>query len=177
MAQCCAYLEALMIHFWALPRLNCRSSAVMGAGYRSTRLQQSGDFVVDAVFRLRPGDSDEALLRIAELNRRRRGSMPTLPNAGSIFRNPEGGYAGRLIDATGLKGTRMGQAQISDRHANVIVNLGGATAAEVMDLLALMHHRVLETSGVALDPEIVLCGSLRGAWRASSGNAGSHFLR
>ena len=145
--------------------------ADLGAGYRSTRLQQSGDFVIDAVLRLRPGDSDSALLRIAELNRRRRSSMPTLPNAGSIFRNPDGGYAGRLIDATGLKGTRMGQAQISDRHANVVVNLGGATAVEVMDLLVLMRRRVLETSGVELEPEIVLSGSLRCAWRASSGNA------
>lgn len=141
--------------------------ADLGAGYRSTRLQQSGDFVVDAVLRLRPGSSDRALRRIAELNRRRRSSMPTLANAGSIFRNPEGGYAGRLIEGAGLKGAQIGRAQISSQHANVIVNLGGASAGEVMELLVLMHRRVREASGVELEPEIVLTGSLRAAWYSS----------
>ena len=124
--------------------------------------------MVAALLRLTTGDAEAALLRLADLGRRRRGSMPSLPNAGSIFRNPEGDYAGRLIDLAGLRGVAIGGAQISDEHANVIVNQGGAAASDVIELMLLMHRRVFERFGVALDPEVVLTGNLRNEWRRRS---------
>ena len=82
--------------------------------------------VTSATFELTPGDSAAALARMHELNQRRWRSLPSgVPNAGSIFRNPEGDFAGRLIEQAGLKGESRGGAQISDKHANVIGNLGG----------------------------------------------------
>jgi UDP-N-acetylmuramate dehydrogenase len=80
-------------------------------------------------------------------------------NAGSIFKNPRGDHAGRLIDAAGLKGARAGRASISDRHANFIVNEGGARAVEVKALMDLAQRVVWERSGVWLEPEVQLVGS------------------
>ena len=77
---------------------------------------------------------------------------------GSMFKNPPGDYAGRLIDQAGLKGTRFGEAEISDLHANFFVNLGGASAADIYGLLQLAQKRVREQSGVKLEFEIVLLG-------------------
>jgi len=136
--------------------------------YRRTVLQGSGVVVASATFQLRTGDAPEALARIDELNRKRWASLPSgLPNAGSIFRNPAGDYAGRLIEAVGLKGRRSGDAQISPKHANVIVNLGGARADDVLELMIFARRTVLDATGVALEPEIVLEGSLRERWRAA----------
>ena len=110
-----------------------------------------------------------ALARIDELNRKRWASLPSgLPNAGSIFRNPAGDHAGRLIEAAGLKGRRSGGAQISPKHANVIVNLGGARADDVLALMVLARATVRDAFGVELEPEIVLEGSLRERWRPSA---------
>ncbi len=138
----------------------------LDASYRRTRLQGSGDIVTRASLQLARGDADMALERITELNRRRWSSLPSgLPNAGSVFRNPEGDYAGRLIEAVGLKGLRHGNAGISERHANVIVNHGGATAADVLALMAESYGSVQESFGVALEPEVELVGSLGRRWR------------
>ncbi len=87
------------------------------------------------------------------------------PNAGSVFRNPEGDHAGRLIELCGLKGRRGGGARISPKHANVIVNEKGATAADVLDLMLLARREVKRRFGVELRPELVLTGSLAGRWR------------
>jgi UDP-N-acetylmuramate dehydrogenase len=144
--------------------------ADLAAGYRSTRLQGSGAIVTRAVFRLRRGDAAVALARIEELNRRRRASLPSgLPNAGSVFKNPPGDFAGRLIEACGLKGRREGGAQISPKHANVIVNLGGASAHDVLTLMLAARGAVAALCAVELEPELVLAGGLGERWRVGVG--------
>jgi UDP-N-acetylmuramate dehydrogenase len=81
-----------------------------------------------------------------------------LPNAGSVFRNPPGGYAARLIQACGLKGTRVGQAQVSEVHANFIVNLGGASAADIEGLIERVEEKVEEMTNVRLIREVRIIG-------------------
>ncbi len=137
----------------------------LGASYRRTRLQGGDEIVTRASLKLTEGDAEAALERITELNRRRWSSLPSgLANAGSIFRNPEGDHAGRLIEAAGLKGLRRGGAEISSRHANVIVNQGGALAADVLHLMAKARAEVSSAFGVALEPEVELLGELRDRW-------------
>jgi UDP-N-acetylmuramate dehydrogenase len=121
--------------------------------------EAGGGIVLAAGFDLVPGDVAAMTAKAAGFLARRRASQPAEPSAGSIFRNPPGDYAGRLIEAVGLKGHRVGGAQISPRHANFIVNTGGATAADVLSLMELMRARVHEQFGVALVPEILLIGS------------------
>ena len=90
-----------------------------------------------------------------EQQARRRASQPLeSPNAGSVFKRPAGDYAGRLIEVCGLKGTRIGGAEVSTKHAGFIVNRGGATARDVKDLVELIQERVLTSSGVTLECEI-----------------------
>lgn len=140
------------------------------ARYRSTNLQGGSAVVVRATFRLREDDPAAALGRLRDFNRRRRESMPGgRPNAGSVFRNPDGDHAGRLIDACGLKGTRRGGAEISREHANVIVNTGEARAADVLELMELMHRSVSQRFGVLLEPELILAGDLRTRWESTVG--------
>jgi UDP-N-acetylmuramate dehydrogenase len=126
--------------------------------YRSARLPRPG-FIVAAGLRLRLSDEQAVLAenkRCLEEHKRR------LPfgwgSAGSVFKNPPGDAAGRLIDAAGLKGTRVGDAEVSTKHANVIVNVGQATAADVLGLMRLVRERVLEQQGVALEPEVQVIG-------------------
>ncbi len=134
--------------------------------YRQTILQKTGGIVTRAVLRLHRGDAEPALRRVAELNQKRWASLPSGPgNAGSIFKNPPGDFAGRLIEACGLKGARAGAAEISPKHANVIVNTGGARAADVLDLMLRARSAVRERFGVELQREIVLAGDLAEAWR------------
>ena len=133
--------------------------------YRATNLKASRAVVVRALFELAPGDPAALLARIDELNAKRWASLPSgQPNAGSIFKNPPGDYAGRLIEACGMKGERRGGAAISERHANVIVNLGGARAADVLALMAEARRRVADRFGVELVPEVILLGPLAARW-------------
>ena len=141
----------------------------LAPAYRSTALQGSGAVVVRALFRLRRGEAATALRRIDDWNARRRSSLPYgQPNAGSIFKNPPGDYAGRLIEAAGLKGRAIHDAQISPKHANVIVNTGAARAEDVFELMRAARDAVLAQSRVTLEPEIVLAGSLGARWRQLS---------
>ena len=140
------------------------------ARYRSTKLQGGSAVVVRATFQLREDDPAAALGRLRDWNRRRRESMPGgRPNAGSVFRNPDGDHAGRLIDACGLKGILRGGAEISREHANVIVNTGEARAADVLELMELMHRSVNQRFGVLLEPELILAGDLRPRWESTVG--------
>lgn len=161
-------IKDLLVHAWLVDRsggLRRIGVADLGAGYRSTLLQDGDEIVTRACFALERGEPAAALERIRELNRRRRASLPSgFPNAGSIFRNPPGDYAGRLIEAVGLKGRRRGDAEISERHANVIVNRGHALAADVLELMSQARRSVSERFGVVLEPEIVLTGGLRRQW-------------
>ena len=136
------------------------------AGYRSTCLEATGAIVTRALFELQPGEPAALQARIDELNTRRWAALPSgQPNAGSIFKNPPGESAGRLLDAAGLKGTNVGGALVSPKHANVIVNTGGATAADVVALMRQMRDRAAEEFGVRLEPEIVLLGGLGESFR------------
>lgn len=142
----------------------------LGAGYRSTALQGTGAIVTRARFRLVPADPETCVARIEDLNRRRWASLPMKePNAGSIFKNPPGDYAGRLIEACGLKGTAAGGARISPRHANVIVNAGGAKADDVLALMLRARRAVAERFGMRLEPEVILVGELGARWREEAG--------
>ena len=132
-----------------------------GLAFRYRRAELPRGFVVTAVrFRLRPDAPSDAAARLDDARARRLASQPQgRANAGSIFKNPPGDHAGRLIDAAGLKGTRAGRARISERHANVIVNEGGARAVDVKALMDLAQRAVWERSGVWLEPEVQLVGS------------------
>jgi UDP-N-acetylmuramate dehydrogenase len=142
-------------------------AAALAAGYRHTALFESDMVVTSARFALTPGDPQELEARMDALNRRRWQSLPSgRPNAGSIFKNPEGSSAGQLLDAAGLKGATVGAAQISERHANVIVNLGGATAADVVELMAKAQRAVRGRFGIVLEPELRLLGELEQVYRA-----------
>jgi UDP-N-acetylmuramate dehydrogenase len=146
------------------------STAELEPAYRSTVLSRTGAIVTRALFELEPGNPESLLARIEELNSRRWASLPSgHPNAGSIFKNPPGDHAGRLIDACGLKGEQVGGALISPKHANVIVNTGGARASDVVDLMERARAAVLERFGVELAPEIVLLGALGRAWKRHTG--------
>jgi UDP-N-acetylmuramate dehydrogenase len=130
-------------------------------GFRYRRAELPPGFVVTAVrFRLRRADPDSVRARMDEVRVRRLAAQPHgNPNAGSIFKNPRGDHAGRLIDAVGLKGARAGRARISEQHANFIVNEGGASAADVKALMDLAQRVVWERSGVWLEPEVQLVGT------------------
>jgi UDP-N-acetylmuramate dehydrogenase len=126
--------------------------------YRRSVLPQG--FIVTAVeFNLVRGDRDALRIKVAELKAKRAARQPlAMPNAGSIFKNPPGNFAGRLLETCGLKGERCGGAAFSERHANFIVNLGGAQASEVRELMDLARRRVEEQTGVRLEPEVKLVG-------------------
>ncbi|MBR4444103.1 MAG: UDP-N-acetylmuramate dehydrogenase [Clostridia bacterium] len=128
-------------------------------GYRNSDVLRRGMIVMEAEFALAEGNHDVLLAETNELARRRREKQPlTLPSAGSTFKRPEGHFAGALIQEAGLKGFRIGGAQVSELHAGFVVNLGGATARDVLDLIAHIQARVKETSGVALEPEVRIIG-------------------
>jgi UDP-N-acetylmuramate dehydrogenase len=142
-----------------------RQASELEPGYRSTNLQGTRSIVTAATLQLKPGDAQAALVEIDLLNRRRRISLPSgLPNSGSIFKNPPDDFAGRLIEECGLKGVACGAAQVSPKHANVIVNRGGAKAAEVLELMVTIHRAVKERFDLSLEPELVLVGDLRARW-------------
>jgi UDP-N-acetylmuramate dehydrogenase len=135
-------------------------------GYDYSTLHDTDDVVLSATLRLTPGTRAEIEAVIAA-NRQWRGRAHPPDahknSAGSIFRKIEGVGAGRLIDAAGLKGTRVGGAEISHHHANYIVNTGGATAADVRELIELVQQRVKADSGHLLTPEIGLVGDFQNA--------------
>ena len=150
---------------WPGGRAETLATRDLEPGYRSTRLLGSGAIVTRARLQLEVGDPSRAKTRLAELQGRRRSSMPmSRPNAGSVFKNPEGDYAGRLVEECGLKGHRCGGARISLEHANVVVNEGSARASEVLELMATAHRAVRKRFGVDLEPELILVGRLAETW-------------
>jgi UDP-N-acetylmuramate dehydrogenase len=127
-------------------------------GYRFFDLPK-GFTVTEVHFVLRRGDVDAIRARMADVKQRRESKQPLgMPNAGSIFKNPPGEFAGRLIESLGLKGRRVGGAMISERHANFIVNTGRATAAEVKQLMDEIAEAVWKERAVRLQAEIKLLG-------------------
>ena len=133
------------------------SGQAQGFGYRTSAFQGREGVIVSAVFALKPGNEMEIREKIYELNQRRRDSQPLeLPSAGSTFKRPKEGYAAALIDQAGLKGFTVGGAQVSEKHAGFVVNRGGATAADVLRLIDAVRERVLQASGIELEPEVRL---------------------
>lgn len=132
-----------------------RSVEELEFGYRHSVLRDSGEIVLSVRFMLAPGDVEEMLAKVKEWSWRRQSTQPlSYPSCGSVFRNPPGDYAARLIEAAGLKGMRIGDAMISDQHANFIVNLGHARASDVMALIQMAQDRVKEQFGVELILEV-----------------------
>ncbi|EHL07401.1 UDP-N-acetylmuramate dehydrogenase [Desulfitobacterium hafniense DP7] len=123
-------------------------------GYRECSLRDQA-IVLEGVFHLKPGDPDVIQATMSENLARRKAAQPLeLPNAGSVFRNPPGGSAGRLIEEAGWKGKRLGGAQVSSKHANFIVNQGNATARDVLALIREIKKDVHHQFGVELKTEV-----------------------
>jgi UDP-N-acetylmuramate dehydrogenase len=143
--------------------------AALGLVYRDSRFKHSmgqgsglpppAEVILSATFRLSPADPATIKARLAEIRRWRQEHQPlSQPSAGSVFRNPPGDAAGRMIDACGLKGRRVGGAQISEKHGNFIVNTGGATAAHVRRLADAVRAEVVEQCGMELAYEVQFIG-------------------
>lgn len=130
----------------------------MNFGYRHSLLtEQPEAIVVSAVFRLQKGDEETIREKMRELMARRKSSQPLeYPSAGSFFKRPEGHFAGALIQQCGLKGLTVGGAQISEKHAGFLLNIGGATCADIMELCNQVQKRVYEETGVHLEREVKL---------------------
>ena len=127
----------------------------MAFSYRHSRLEESGEIVISAIFRLQSAEPEEIRAKMKELQAKRSVSQPLdLPSAGSAFKRPAQGYAAALIDQAGLKGYRVGGAAISTKHAGFAVNMGGATAEDVKQLLQQVSDIVYEKNGIRLEPEV-----------------------
>lgn len=128
-------------------------------GYRHSMMGDEGWTVLGAVLQLRPDSAAIIRARMDDLAVRRAEKQPLdMPSAGSTFKRPAGHFAGKLIQDAGLRGFRVGGAQVSQKHTGFVVNAGGATAAEVRELIAQVQQRVFENEGVRLDPEVRMWG-------------------
>ena len=126
--------------------------------HRSSRLMDERKVITQVTFQLPQGKRSELLAEMVELNKRRAEKQPlTIPSAGSTFKRPAGGYASQLIDECGLKGFRIGSAQVSEKHAGFLVNRGG-TAADFLALIAHVQKVVLDEKGIWLEPEVRIIG-------------------
>ena len=128
-------------------------------GYRTSRALREGNIITEAVFSLAPGDRSAIKALMDDLNRRRREKQPlAFPSAGSTFKRPEGHFAGALIEQANLKGVSVGGAQVSQKHAGFIINAGGASSKDILELMRLVQTRVYDMSGVTLEPEVRIIG-------------------
>ena len=136
-------------------RIETLTADEMGFSYRHSRLEEEHGIVVAATFCLTAKPEEEIRQTMRELMAKRSASQPLdLPSAGSAFKRPVGGYAAALIDQTGLKGFAIGKAAVSEKHAGFVVNLGGATANEVKQLLQDVSDKVYSATGIRLEPEV-----------------------
>ena len=135
------------------------SKEELSLGYRSSVVMQNGWVVLEATFELPPGSPDEIKATMADLAARRREKQPLqYPSCGSFFKRPVGYYAGALIEQAGLKGYRVGDAQVSEMHAGFVINRGHATSSEIYRLMQEVQCRVQAQFGVTLEPEVRLIG-------------------
>ena len=134
-------------------------NADLGLSYRYSVLHENPAWIVlRAGYTLGPGDPDESKARIKEFRAQRMGGSPNKPSCGSTFMRPEGDFPGRVIEAAGLKGTRVGQVEVSPVHANYFVNLGGGTAEDALELIGLVRETVREKLGIELKLEVKVIG-------------------
>lgn len=133
--------------------------AELGYGYRTSILKGGAEgIVLSAEMRLEDGDPAEVQSKVNEFTAQRKASQPPGASMGSMFKNPPGDFAGRLIEAAGLKGTRIGSAEISPIHANFFLNTGATRAEDLRALIDFTQHRVQEMFGVELELEVELVG-------------------
>lgn len=127
--------------------------------YRHSRIMESGGIVLSADFVLQPGDPEAIRSQMEDLKTRRSDKQPlNYPSAGSTFKRPAGYFAGKLIDDAGLRGYRVGDAQVSEKHCGFVINRGHATASEVRQLMEDVQRIVKENSGVTIEPEVRMIG-------------------
>lgn len=128
-------------------------------GYRTSRMQKDNLLVLAVKMRLNEGNKNEIKEKMKQLNNRRRAKQPlNLPSSGSVFKRPVGYYAGKLIEDAGLKGYKIGGAQVSEKHCGFIVNTGTASATDVIELIEYVKKKVFENSGVMLQQEVKILG-------------------
>lgn len=127
--------------------------------YRHSTLMSTGGIVLSAIFKLQPGDADEIKAKIAEIREQRVAKQPlNFPSAGSTFKRPTGFFAGKLIDDAGLRGYKVGGAQVSEKHCGFVVNTGKATCADVLQLMLDVDEKVFNKYQVHLEPEVRIIG-------------------
>ena len=135
------------------------SGEEMDFSYRHSILQETGEVAVSVVLRLSKGDAAEISETMRDLTKRRNEKQPVqYPSAGSFFKRPEGFFAGKLIQDAGLRGLSVGGAQVSELHSGFIINKGGATATDIIDLMHLVQNTVFDKFGVKLEPEVRIIG-------------------
>lgn len=136
-----------------------RTGVEMEFAYRNSCLQRTGEIVTKVELKLQPEDAETIQARIAELTEKRVQKQPVnFPSAGSTFKRPAEGYAAALIQESGLKGVSVGGAEVSEKHSGFIINKGGATATDVLQLMELVEKKVYEDSGIQLEPEVRIIG-------------------
>lgn len=132
-----------------------RTNEEMKFGYRHSSIQEDGSIVISAELQLTRGDRKAIREKMTELNEKRNSKQPVnFPSAGSTFKRPAGGYAAALIEEAGLKGETVGGAEVSTKHSGFIINRGGATCADILELMDRVETRVYENSGIKLEPEV-----------------------
>ena len=139
--------------------IHLRSPAEYSVGYRSVT-GPSNEWFLEATFRFEPGVTASMEVMKTMLERRKATQPLGLPSCGSVFRNPPGDHAARLIEAAGLKGYRIGGAEVSPKHANFIINTGDATATDIEELIEHVRQTVIEQHGVALQHEVRIVGEV-----------------
>ena len=157
LVEACGFVPGKGEQSWTLDDLQL--------GYRTSALRDGalkGALVIDATVQLQRGDGEEARQMMARLTRERNETQPIkTKNCGSVFKNPPGDSAGRLVQAAGLKGARTGKAVVSELHGNFIVNEGGAKAADVRALIEKVQAEVKRRFGAELEPEVEMVGRWR----------------
>ena len=128
-------------------------------GYRTSALKREGYVVLSSLLQLSKGDEKEITDQMTELALKRKEKQPLeYPSAGSTFKRPEGYFAGKLIQDAGLRGFSVGDAQVSEKHCGFVINKGNATSTDIYELIKEVQKRVLEDSGVKLEPEVIMVG-------------------
>ncbi len=140
-------------------QVHCLSAAELDFAYRHTALQDTGLIVTAVTVELEQGDRSQIQAKMDDFSQRRSSKQPLeLPSAGSMFKRPPGYFTGTLIEQTGLKGYTVGGAQVSRKHAGFVVNIGGATAKDVLQLIKDVQAKVQAAHGVLLQPEVLVIG-------------------
>ena len=136
-----------------------RKAEDMNLGYRQSIYRENGEIITSVTLRPKKGDKKEILDRMNELMNKRKTSQPlNYPSAGSTFKRPVGGFAAALIDECGLKGTNVGGAEVSKKHAGFIINKGNATASDVLILIEKIKETVFSKKKIMLEPEVIFIG-------------------